>query len=213
MVQDLPSMPSLDMSSMDVSSMDQSTTRILSEWADTKKDFSREDMRQITQTLKQEAQTVAGEQLKLRPSIDRPPPATNKQVKAPSSSSESEAPPMVWSESPNLRSQVGLSPSIRPIVGLYGDSKMVQDLSSMPSLDVSSMDPPPSTHVQVNSVAVHDSRQSHFRPIALAPSSEWLRQSSFKSNAEADTRKKAKNAMISGIANMFKFTGAESFIH
>ena len=90
---------------------------------------------------------------------------------------------------------------------------MVQDLSSMPSLDVSSMDPPPSTHVQVNSVAVHDSRQSHFRPIALAPSSEWLRQSSFKSNAEADTRKKAKNAMISGIANMFKFTGAESFIH
>jgi hypothetical protein len=39
----------------------------------------------------------AGEQLKLRPSIDRPPPATNNQVKAPSSSSESEAPPMVWS--------------------------------------------------------------------------------------------------------------------
>jgi len=36
--------------------MDQSTTRILSQWADTKKDFSREDMRQITQTLKQEAQ-------------------------------------------------------------------------------------------------------------------------------------------------------------
>ena len=71
-------------------------------------------------------------------------------------------------------------------------------------MDVSSMDPPPSTHVQVNSVALHDSthdsRQSLFRSIALAPSSEWARQS----KAEADARKKAKGAMISGFANMFK---------
>ena len=70
----------------------------------------------------------------------------------------------------------------------------------MPSMDVSSMDPPPSTHVQVNSVALHDSRQSLFRSIAIAPSSEWARQS----KAEADARKKAKGAMISGFANMFK---------
>jgi hypothetical protein len=140
--------------------------------------------------------------------------------RAPSSSSEPSPSlrPMVWSELPSLRSQVGLSPSIRPMVGLYGDSKMVQVLPSMPSMDrlsMLSMDRPstdrPSTDRpsmdrpcarQVKSVALHDSRQSLFRSTALAPSSEdsaWARQAA----AEVDARKKAKKAMISGVAKMF----------
>lgn len=146
------------------------------------------------------------------PSYLRPtramPPCLNR---APSSSSEPSPSlrPMVWSESPNLRSQVGLSPSIRPMVGLYGDKKMVQVLPSMPSMErrpfMLSMDPPSMDRPcarQVKSVALHDSRQSVFRSTALAPSSEdsaWARHAA----AEVDARKRAKKTMISGVAKMF----------
>jgi hypothetical protein len=131
--------------------------------------------------------------------------------RAPSSSSAPSPSlrPMVWSESPNLRSQVGLSPSIRPMVGLYGDKKMVQVLPSMPSMErrpsMLSMDPPSMDRPcvrQVKSVALHDSRQSVFRSTALSPSSEdsaWARHAA----AEVDARKRAKKAMISGVAKMF----------
>jgi len=131
--------------------------------------------------------------------------------RAPSGSSEPSPSlrPMVWSESPNLRSQVGLSPSIRPMVGLYGDKKMVQVLPSMPSMErrpsMLSMDPPSMDRPcvrQVKSVALHDSRQSVFRSTALSPSSEdsaWARHAA----AEVDARKRAKKAMISGVAKMF----------
>ena len=109
---------------------------------------------------------------------------------------------------------VGLSPNLRPMVGLYGNTKMVQDLPSIPSLDQSTMDrlsmdrpsmdrSPPDTNNKVNSVALHDSRQSFFRLTTVAPSSEdsaWTRHT----DAEVDTRKKAKQAMLSGFANIFK---------
>ena len=154
--------------------------------------------------------------------------------RAPSSSSAPSPSlrPMVWSESPNLRSQVGLSPSIRPMVGLYGDKKMVQVLppASMPSLDLPrrGLQDASLQDASVRAEKLHNDVDVRVLLLDNATSRSQMNWASFSRThyprqffdfinnhssedsawarhaaAEVDARKRAKKAMISGVAKMF----------
>ena len=114
------------------------------------------------------------------------------------SSSSQQSPSLVWSESPNLRFQLGLSSNIRPVVGLYGHGNKKKHVDAV---DGCVVDGPAALYPRPGEFGCAPRQPAIPLPLDRTRSQlEWARQS----KAEADARKKAKGAMISGFANMFK---------